>query len=247
MDELRWLTLADFAGRVGETFAAPDTEQVLVLTHATEGSADGGTGPDGESMPFRDLARSTITYAFDRLEDTASRDGPDFVFAHITAPHPPYVFNADGSFPTHEEVDNRPERDSYVAQVQWVNQRVLQAIDTLMDHDPGEPDPIIVLQADEGPFPPGFTANESGFEWLEASPRDIQQKYGILNAWYIPGVEDLGLDPSMSAINTFPTLFARYFGIPYPLLEERVYASRDWYHPYDLTDITDRLPSLQDR
>ena len=33
--------------RVGETFAAPDTEQVLVLTHATEGSADGGTGPDG--------------------------------------------------------------------------------------------------------------------------------------------------------------------------------------------------------
>ena len=37
-----------------------------------------------------------------------------------------------------------------------------------------------------------------------------------MNAWYLPGGEDLGLYPSMTAINTFPVLFSRYFGIDYP-------------------------------
>jgi hypothetical protein len=66
-----------------------------------------------------------------------------------------------------------------------------------------------------------------------------------MNAWYLPGGEDLGLYPTMTAINTFPVLFSRYFGIDYPLLPDRVYSSHDWSHPYDLTDITDRLPSLR--
>src|SRR5262245_23293845 len=174
--------------------------------------AFGGTGPDGESMPFRDLARETILYGFDRLEDTAAREGPDFVFAHITAPHPPYVFNADGSYPTNAEVEARSERDSYVAQVQWVNQRVLHAIDTLMNHAPGEPDPIIVLQADEGPFPPGFSANEAGYQWLDASPREIQQKYGILNAMRLPGVDpaSVGFTDHTSPVNEFRIVLDAY-------------------------------------
>ena len=49
----------------------------------------------------------------------------------------------------------------------------------------------------------------------------------------------------MTAINTFPTLFSRYFGIDYPHLPDASTRSHDWSHPYDLTDITDRLPSLR--
>jgi hypothetical protein len=69
-------------------------------------------------------------------------------------------------------------------------------------------------------------------------------KFGILNAWYVPGT-DLGLDPAMTAINTFPVLFDRYFGLPYPLLDDRVAASAGWQRPYQLIDVTERLPSLQ--
>jgi Sulfatase len=197
--------------------------------------AFGGTGPDGESMPFRDLARETITYAFDQLEATADRSGPDFVFAHITVPHPPYVFNADGSFPTHAEVDARSERDSYVAQLQWANQRVLRAIDNLMDHDPDEPDPIIVLQADEGPFPPGFSADEAGFQWLEASPREIQQKYGILNAMRLPGVDpaSVGFTDHTSPVNEFRIVLDAYFDANLPLLPDLSYLSPDYSRFYD--------------
>ena len=49
----------------------------------------------------------------------------------------------------------------------------------------------------------------------------------------------------MTAINTFPMLFSRYFGLDYQLLPDTVYSSHDWLHPYDLTDITERLPSLR--
>ena len=48
----------------------------------------GGTGPDGENMPYRALSRETALFAFDRLEETAARSGPDFVFTHVLIPHP---------------------------------------------------------------------------------------------------------------------------------------------------------------
>jgi len=48
VDELRWLTHADFADRVGEAFEAPDAEQVLELVETAEGGAPGGAGPDGQ-------------------------------------------------------------------------------------------------------------------------------------------------------------------------------------------------------
>ena len=195
----------------------------------------GGTGPGGETMPYRDMARETVLYAFNRLEEAASRSGPDYVFAHITVPHPPYVFNADGSFPTDEEVHSRSERDNYVAQLQWTNQRVLRAIDRLMDHEPNEPDPIIVLQADEGPFPPAFSANEAGFQWLDASAREVQQKYGILNAMRLPGADPaaLGFNDRTSPVNEFRIVLDAYFDADLPLLPDETYLSPDYARLYD--------------
>ena len=40
-------------------------------------------------------------------------------------------------------------------------------------------------------------------------------------------------------------LFSRYFGLDYALLPDRVYAPKRYYLPYDITDVTDRLPSLR--
>jgi len=45
----QWLTHADFAGRLGEEFEVPDAGLVLTLDEATESSAPGGTGPDGQT------------------------------------------------------------------------------------------------------------------------------------------------------------------------------------------------------
>jgi hypothetical protein len=40
--------------------------------------------------------RRRINYIFDHLADPPANDQPQFVFAHIAAPHPPFVFNSKG-------------------------------------------------------------------------------------------------------------------------------------------------------
>ena len=71
-------------------------------------------------------------------------------------------------------------------------------------------------------------------------------KFGIMNAWYVPGGTDaLDLRQDQTAINTFPVLFDRYFGLDYPLLPDRAFAST-WGRPYRSIEITDRLPSRAD-
>jgi hypothetical protein len=49
----------------------------------------------------------------------------------------------------------------------------------------------------------------------------------------------------MTAINTFPVLFQRYFGLDYEPLPERVWTSLGAINRDELLDITDRLPSLK--
>ena len=70
-------------------------------------------------------------------------------------------------------------------------------------------------------------------------------KFGIINAWYVPGgTEELGLREDQTAINTFPTLFDKYFGLDYPTQPDRVFAS-SWGRPYASIEITDRLERLR--
>ena len=112
---------------------------------------------------------------------------------------------------------------------------MLQAIDRLIDHEPGEPDPIIVLQADEGPWPAAFSANEQGFQWLDASAREVQQKFGILNAVRLPGVDpaSVGFNDDTSPVNEFRVVFDAYFDADLPLLPDKTYLSPDYARMWD--------------
>jgi hypothetical protein len=192
---------------------------------------------DPETIEFADLARDTTLFAFDRLEESVERPGPTFVFAHILVPHPPYVFNADGSMPTAEERRSRPETEEYVEQLLWTNARVLAAIDHLLDVPAGE-EPIILLQADEGPWPVAFSRNQRNFQWLDAAPAQIQQKFGILNAFHLPGVDaaEAGVTDRTSPVNEFRIVFNSYFGSDLPLLPDVTYLSPDYARMYDLVE-----------
>ena len=82
------------------------------------------------------------------------------------------------------------------------------------------------------------------YDWATASADELEMKFGILNAWYLPdGEEGLGLYPTMTAINTFPTLFDGYFGLDFAKQSDRIYTSTSWRLPYGLTDVTDRIPT----
>ena len=220
---LRFQESAEFSG------ALFSTTMMSIISPPVETEAS----DDGETITRRDMARSTTLFAFDRLEESAGRPGPTFVFAHILVPHPPYIFKPDGSPVAEEEARGRSERANYVRQLQFANTRVLRAIDTLI-RDSG-PDPIIVLQADEGPWPAAFAAGQKRFKWLDAPPEDIQQKFGILNAMRLPGVDpaDFGFTDRTSPVNEFRIVFNALFGTDLPLLPDVTYLSPDYANMYD--------------
>ena len=105
-----------------------------------------------------------------------------------------------------------------------------------MARGPGEPDPIIILQADEGPWP--RTRSQKNFQWLEASPEEIQQKFGILNAVRLPGVDPsaFGFNDRTSPVNEFRIVFNAYFDADLPLLPDVTYLSPDYDNMYDFVE-----------
>lgn len=211
------------------------TTMLLVLSPEASASPD---EPDPEAITYPELARRHILHGFSAIERAAGRGGPTFVFAHLTIPHSPYVFNPDGSMPTAAQTSERSDAEEYVAQLEYANHRTLEVIDAILDVEPGEPDPIIILAADEGPWPPGFRADQKGFPWLEASDEDIAWKFGILNAYRMPGV-DLpaeGFHDRISPVNAFRILFNAYFGTDFELLPDVTYLSPDYDHWADFVE-----------
>ncbi len=110
-----------------------------------------------------DLHRERLDFILGRLPETAARPGPKLVFAHLLAPHPPFVFGpegeplerarpfdfGDGSHyydmgGTHEEYVRR-----YRDQLRYVSSRLLDVVGRILEGAP-EP-PVIVLQSDHGP------------------------------------------------------------------------------------------------
>jgi hypothetical protein len=184
------------------------------------------------------------TYALNKLDALPIESGPKFVWAHILLPHPPYIFDADGNYiesPQHAGITNT---QAWREQLAYTNKRLEAFLGELLSK-PETEQPIIILQADEGPWPDPYGADKYGFNWATATADELEMKFGILNAWYVPGgTGSLGLRQDQTAINTFPTLFDRYFGLDYPQLPDRVFAS-PWGRPYQPIEVTDRLPSLK--
>jgi hypothetical protein len=201
-----------------------------------------GDGAAGERSEFRESYRRHAHYQFDRLARLASIDSPapQFVLAHVSLPHPPYVFDAEGNPVTASEERARSESRNYIEQLEYTNSRILELLDRLLDTPTGD-EPVILLQADEGPYPVVFERDQAAFDWREATTEQLRQKYAILNAFHLPGADASELYPSISLVNSFRVVFNAYFGTDLELLPDRSYA---WNADdlYDLIEVTDRLP-----
>ena len=181
-------------------------------------------------------------FQLDRLRRVAALRSPKFVFAHVLLPHWPYVFDREGNYVPRHEQRRRGDRDGYVAQVEYVNNYVLDLLDILLAGPP-EDHPIVLIQADEGPPPPRYTESQRRFDWLQARPDELYMKFRILNTYYLPGVtpEQAGLYPSITPVNSFRVVFNAYFGTDLPLLDDRNWVFVDEAHLYDTREVTDRV------
>jgi hypothetical protein len=174
------------------------------------------------------------------------QDGkPKFIFAHIFAPHPPFVFGEQGEFvfPEREfslsdgsqffSVGSPEEyREGYRNQLLFLNQNIQRIIEKILTSS--ETPPIIILQGDHGP---GLMMDH-----FEVDKTNLWERTGILNAYYFPGKDVSQLNSKISPVNTFRLLFNLYFGGNYPLLEDKSFYSAS-NTPYIHMDVTDRIPA----
>ncbi|MCS6803557.1 MAG: sulfatase-like hydrolase/transferase [Acidobacteriota bacterium] len=213
-------------------------------------------------------------YQFARLADVPAIKQPTFVFAHFLVPHPPYVFARDGRFLSLSEVAARTRTQNYTEQLAYTNHLLQQLVDQLLSRS--ETPPIIILQADEGPFPLRYERQEATFDWTKATDEELREKMGILNAYYLPDVDATGknpkpqirnpkrfgfrapdfgfptnranaLYPEITPVNSFRVVLSAYFGATLPQLPDRSYAFVDHQHLYKFFDVTARLRSSAQR
>lgn len=191
--------------------------------------------------------RERIVFTLGELRRAAEGHRPAFVFAHVFAPHPPFVFGPNGEargmdkeFSTWDggpfEGDGEAEYvRGYRDQLQFLNSLVLTAVDGILAS--GRP-AIIVLQGDHGP----------ALHWEHANlaRSDPRERFSILNAYYFPDRHYGRLYPEINPVNTFRIIFTQYFAAEEPLLEERSYAS-SWSQPYRFVDVTETVREVDGR
>lgn len=188
-----------------------------------------------------DLHRQTILRTFSCLADMAQCEGPYFIYAHIAAPHPPFVFDKEGgkTIPKREFSFNEGNafggtkneyREGYKDQLIFITGRMESVIDSIISKS--KTPPVIIVQADHGP---GSLFNMENLE-----DTYLKERFSIVEAYYLPGGDHKNLYESITPVNTFRLIFNMYYGTDYDLLEDRNYFSR-WSHPYECIDVTEAV------
>lgn len=168
--------------------------------------------------------RDRILMELDGIANASEIAGPRFVFAHILAPHNPFVFGPDGEFIRRHtpftlnmdtESDNWDEfAPGYIGQVRYLNTRVEAIVARILNESKFPA--VIIIQGDHG-IP-------------TIKPDDY--KSAIFNAIYLPDAGRESLYPSISSVNTFRLVLDAYFGTDYGLLEDVSYYSTHKKFPF---------------
>ncbi|MBW3561842.1 MAG: LTA synthase family protein [Actinobacteria bacterium] len=224
---LRYGTSSEFTTAFVNTTPIPAVKAIL--------------GDDGD-QDTRSLKRSSTLYQFRQLDEIARHDPrrPRFVFAHLTIPHEPYVFDAEGGLVTRRQEAQRSFRENFMGQVEYANARISRIVERLLA-GPDDQDPIIILQADEGPHPYRYRLEEDDFIWTEATDAELLEKFRILNAYHLPGLDGSPIYEEITPVNSFRVILDRYFDANLELLPDNAYVFYDEQHLYDFTEVTERI------
>jgi hypothetical protein len=192
-----------------------------------------------DALDFRRREYQRVLFQFRQLARMSGVGSPKFVFAHIICPHDPYVFDRRGHYVPKEAQRGRRDVRNYTDQLTYLNTLILNLAEKLLSV-PEDRRPVMVLQADEGPFPGAPTS------WLKRRPSILERKFLILNSYYLPpGGRPMPVPyPSISPVNTFRLVLDRYLGADLPLLPDRAFVFQNLKHLYTFSEVTDEVKSL---
>lgn len=168
-----------------------------------------------------------IRGTFEGLARVPQDPAPTFAFAHVVAPHPPYVLDPEcrdlpralgGEFGRRLRHGSTEDRAAYIDQVRCVNRLTLRLIGTLLAA-PGDR-PVILLQSDHGTGTTQFWLADPG----HPRPEQVRERFGAFGAYYLPG-PGAPLPDTVTVVNVMRYVLARYFGADLPRLPDDEYYS----------------------
>jgi len=177
-----------------------------------------------------DNRRAHLLSALDLLERSGNPTAkPRFVFAHILAPHPPFVVGPqgepitpphpfsfeDGTYFYGNGGTPAEYQQGYLGQLEYLNKRVVAAVDDIIkqEHVP----PIIILQGDHG--------SKKGWNPDSLPKTNVREVYRNLNAYYVPQPIRQKLYTAITPVNSFRLILDCLFGDTMPTLPDRSYFS----------------------
>ena len=176
-----------------------------------------------------------VPLQFEKVKAISEHPEPTFTFIHVLLPHEPFVFDENGRCHDQKWSWAIGVTPGYTGQIRYANRLIEDTVASLLAQSGSKP--IIIIQADEGPFPERYRF--SNRSWQTATKAELQMKMGILNAYYFPDGDYRALYPSISSVNTFRVVFNKYFGTEMDLLPDRIYGFPDVFRIYDFYEITD--------
>ena len=161
-----------------------------------------------------------VRYMLEEWEKDRDPGRPTFTLIHLLCPHTPFVFNADGSEATAEQIRSWEGDEGYLEQVKAVSGMIEDMVNHILEMSE---DPVVILQADEGPNPAAWL----GCDDYEGNPVVLENKFGILLACLVPEADEDLLVGICSPVNIFRLIFDTYLGTELGRLTDRNYISTE--------------------
>lgn len=192
-----------------------------------------------------DSKRIRLLNAFNNLSSLAAPGTlPRFVFVHILAPHPPFVFNADGS--PHKKEGGpyglwdgdaymrvggtlNGYREGYAGQAAYAGKRTLEGVDAILRSQ--KVPPIIIVQGDHG--------SKSKLSDTSLAKTDVREVFRNLNAYYVPPEVKSRLYPEITPVNSFRIILSTLYGESFPKLPDTSFYST-WEEPGRFTEVSSK-------
>ncbi len=176
------------------------------------------------------LQRDRIHASFAAVPALAAEthEGPRFVFAHLPAPHTPWVFGPTGQprweglttfyndLARDRGVDRLTAFRQALDQAAYTDGLVVEMVDAIQRSSPTPP--VIVLFSDHG--------TGTGFDHVRPLESDLVERTSNVLAASTPGHPGLFAEPT-TPVNILPMLLRTYFGSTVPLNDNSVWAWRE--------------------
>ena len=170
---------------------------------------------------FANSQRDRIALAFDDLDAlaTSPRHRPRFVFAHLPAPHLPFVVDTNGGTvplvsrhfdlfaPEAIGLTDKEFTAAYLNELSYLNRRIVQVVDHLLASP--SPSPVVVIMSDHG--------------WTFSGSKDQPGRFANLFATYTP--EAAGLLDDATPVNVMSMVLNRYLSTDLPIAANRYFLS----------------------